>query len=1430
MSVIKKPYEISLWEDVLTFKYNKDGEVVAQYYDEQKICVIGSDTMDTPIRATQPKLVSKINGENILTFNMYSHYYDEETEQYLKNPYIGYLINERKVKLRYGNPGSSAKWYDFVIKNIQENSDTKTYTYTAKDLFVNELSKSGFDLVFDAELENNTGNVELLASRILEGSDWELKPSGKILKQFVEEPLYVIKLKNTIIAKNLENENEELTLAEGSIIYGFYYNITNQMPFFQFLYSEEQEPPIDEDNYIVGSPNWFLDGVTYSDGKPDFATSMAISDKYRGRRLVRKMATKYDSTIDKYVNIYSYENKEGKKEEVYGFTETEYISPTTVQSYVTNGTNYESTTGWELCGIKNSQGQVLFPKLEVATVPDITTINPEKIDDVDFTSCLKFQASGGQYICNSGIMDYRNQIGEITEGEQYVFRAKFGMATDIAPNELTSPRCNLDFIVTEYSDKEGIYTWKDSDKIFEGELDLKRKFDYGHIIVNSKRSLSQKDLAEKKIGLFLSLSNKLSTLVYLVDVQLFPCVGTEDNFILPDSTDIETQVKTKYYYYKPDLDYKSREEVQFLYQGYEAQTQYTEIYQNGGYEKIRSIKASESNRFNLIQELSEIFECWPKFEIVHDQDTGKIQKKCISFHEYITNENHSGFKYRVNLKSIQRTVESEAIVSKLIVKNNSNEFAVDKFCSIARSSENPSGENFILDFSYYIQKNLIGMNEVTNDLYSDYNGYLGYYKKLREINSERDKYIQKQAGLLKDISEYEAQLKVYSVALDEARKQEANKLVEVRNLTGQPFEYLTTTEGRKNKWWEQKEFISLANTITRLKTFIKNYEKLKKAVDNNLSESREEEKKINQILSSKKKSEDGDRRLLLEKQELHRLFYKKYSRFLQEGSWISEDYVDDNLYYLDAQSTLFTSAKPKISYNISVLELSQLEGYENYSFSLGDKTTIEDTEFFGWKDDGITPYQEEIVVTELTINLDSPELNKIKVQNYKTQFEDLFQRIVATTQAVEYSTGKYNKVANVVKEDGTINIQTLQNSITNNALTLQNAKDQTVIWDDTGITTTSAKDPANVVRIVNGGIFLSRDGGLNWRTGITGEGISADYITSGHINTDTISILANNMPTFKWDRNGLSAYAYELKDNIPINFNYMKYVRFDQFGLYGINSNSDFNPLAADENGKVGIAKIFENADFALTWEGFSLRTKKDGHSGYVRITKEDDISLVNVNANGEEITQVKIGVISGSGENPIYGIQLRDMENKVSLEQGSDGKVWIRDALKVGESNSSTVSIGYIEDDINDNNAHAVIKAGDKETTFVVYEDGTFHAVGGYFEGKIKATSGSFTGRIDATEGSIGGMDISSIVSGIYEVSIEATDGIIFKNEGEKELTAKLYQRGEEVTNKVIAYQWYKDREIMIGETNQTLIVSSKDFEETIEYVCEITVQESVE
>ena len=52
-------------------------------------------------------------------------------------------------------------------------------------------------------------------------------------------------------------------------------------------------------------------------------------------------------------------------------------------------------------------------------------------------------------------------------------------------------------------------------------------------------------------------------------------------------------------------------------------------------EKIRSIKVSNSNRFNILQELCETFECWMEFNIEHDYSgqilSKKIKNKTISW-------------------------------------------------------------------------------------------------------------------------------------------------------------------------------------------------------------------------------------------------------------------------------------------------------------------------------------------------------------------------------------------------------------------------------------------------------------------------------------------------------------------------------------------------------------------------------------------------------------------------------------------------------------------------------------------------------------------------------------------------------------------------------------------------------------------------------
>ncbi|MCI6456096.1 MAG: hypothetical protein MSA56_00150 [Clostridium sp.] len=70
----KDKYEISLWEDYLVPATIIDGKEVPAHYEERKIAIIGSDSMTSPCRAHNPKLIENINGTNSFTFEMFYTY------------------------------------------------------------------------------------------------------------------------------------------------------------------------------------------------------------------------------------------------------------------------------------------------------------------------------------------------------------------------------------------------------------------------------------------------------------------------------------------------------------------------------------------------------------------------------------------------------------------------------------------------------------------------------------------------------------------------------------------------------------------------------------------------------------------------------------------------------------------------------------------------------------------------------------------------------------------------------------------------------------------------------------------------------------------------------------------------------------------------------------------------------------------------------------------------------------------------------------------------------------------------------------------------------------------------------------------------------------------------------------------------------------
>jgi hypothetical protein len=353
--------------------------------------------------------------------------------------------------------------------------------------------------------------------------------------------------------------------------------------------------------------------------------------------------------------------------------------------------------------------------------------------------------------------------------------------------------------------------------------------------------------------------------------------------------------------------------------------------------------------------------------------------------------------------------------------------------------------------------------------------------------------------------------------------------------------------------------------------------------------------------------------LLNQKAAVEKEFYKKYSRYIQEGTWSSTDYVDANLYYLDALQVSNTSAQPKVSYDISVVEISEIEGLENYNFCIGDKTYMEDTEFFGWAtvvlqgEEPIVetmPAREEVIVSSVEWHLDEPEENLIKIQNYKTQFEDLFQRMSATVQSVQYTKGTYARTASILDDSGRINANLLVNSLNSIGGKEYNlTSDGTILTNNEGIIVRDLTNSANLVKIVSKGIKISTDGGQEWKDVLTAEGISTDVLTAGIINTQNIWLMDGDNPSFRWDKAGLSAYGFN-EDEPTDAYDLKTYVRFDKYGLYGIKDDENYVASSLDD--------VKDKAKFGLTWDGFFI--KNSYTDGYVSISSDDDFQVVGTN------------------------------------------------------------------------------------------------------------------------------------------------------------------------------------------------------------------------
>lgn len=1339
-------YEISVWEDYFV----PASESTESHYEERKLCVIGSNTMTDGSRALEPNLVLNVNGTHTLTFKLYLSYIDTTTGERIDNPFVKLLVNERKVKAYWDNGQEDVndKWYDLVVKDISEDSDSNTVTYTCEDLFINELGKSGFELNFSDEANNNQGTIYELATAVLDGTDWQLdEKNTDHLLQTQEEALYKVKITNMnaltgIYANGFLNITKDKyeKIPNNVICYLPYSMVPHSddeladMTAVQFIYAPEYTTEYssmlitnEDSNWLVTGGVWVKSGDIYQFKIPSSGTTKTIfvinpnnafvSNQYRGNVYCRKQLSTYDANLERYVNVYKVKdsNPTADDKRIFGYVDYDYDASDLVNNLLSNNKDFKNTTGWIGTNLKIG----LFPELELNT--DLT-----KYEGHSYLSAVLRQglelindtfSSASQYL-SSGFF----------KGQQ--LRFYIGLQDKMTEGKLSVAIKNKSDDSINYFEKIEL-SLIDPKKLPE---DLDSSVNWYSGVLTCAKALAKNFLSDAK--LIITSDNKEDTILKILETRLYELFAGitdgKDNNNLYDINTVDVAKKFYYYYYEGTSNPDGT--APYIYKAQVPCPLYEPVY--GGwaksagatdrkysqFEKVRTIYGQQSNRFNLLQELAETFKCWARFKIYHnadgsiERDSNGKQKKTVYFSEKIGQQLSYGFTYGIDLNTIRRTQSSSELVTKTIVLANYNDNAPNGTCSIVDSEENYPRENFVLNFDYYINHGLLDGEALNRDLYYSGAGddYIGYYTKLHKYNIEYLSAADRAILLRNQEVRLLQQSVVYDGLLACAVKERDELIDELAALGGDTLDP-TKTDPKANNSDKSSEiitakWISIQKALQQIKQYVSksnqtgsgttsvlapsdqnvNLIKTIKDLDGDIATYKAICLKLDAALAALQLTIEANTknrdRLLKQIKELHQKFYNKYSTYIQEGSWNSEDYIDPNIYYYDALSVAYTSSRPQVQYDIAVTRVSELPEFKFRRFHVGDTTYVQDTDFFGYepylKNDKVrTPYKEAVLISEISINFEEPDKDTITVQNYKTQFEDLFQRINATTQSLQFVQGGYNRAAGIVNEKGELKADVLQDSLLAAQDIVTKATDESVVQDNTGITLTSLKNLDQKLKITSGGIVFSDDGGETWTTMMKAGQIGVQFLSAGSISTSKITIMDGTTPAFRWDTNGITAY-WNGKDSITPydspDFKMNRFVRFDKFGIYGYNGSDDdknFVPLTE--------AEVRSNSIFSLTWSGLlihSIQKKKENDVeksiGEIEINREYDIVVskyVTKNNVTKAVPKVQIGRLSDTN----YGIRIRDDDGNAVLETVDDGSLWLRESLSIGTGTEQKIFLG---------------------------------------------------------------------------------------------------------------------------------------------------------
>lgn len=249
----------------------------------------------------------------------------------------------------------------------------------------------------------------------------------------------------------------------------------------------------------------------------------------------------------------------------------------------------------------------------------------------------------------------------------------------------------------------------------------------------------------------------------------------------------------------------------------------------------------------------------------------------------------------------------------------------------------------------------------------------------------------------------------------------------------------------------------------------------------------------------------------------------KASKFLHETEWKANDYVDAQSLFEDAQAKLASICIPRVGYVVKMIDLSNQTGYEHEKFKLGDTLTAIDDDLkintkqriVKRKHYPFEPHRDEAEFANRSMSLADSAIHTARAVNDYNRYGDVWTQ---GSKTVLNNQGTWDKAA-ILGVDS-IPAQLLKGMVSAAKATFQGGTNNSVTLTENGLEVadhqviesqgvaggfgqfgfgeqgfgeavhiTDVKwEKVKIIRLNNGAIGISKDGGKTWVTALTTDG------------------------------------------------------------------------------------------------------------------------------------------------------------------------------------------------------------------------------------------------------------------------------------------------------------------------------------------------------